>query len=141
VGTPYDETDEMILANFFSAIANIVGKELLGASGRRHTGVSNSFGKDTWDVLCGTLVDVPKPPVLTLPTEDEARNHKKYLSFLLRNANRYTAPVEDIFQELPNPPLGPDGQPVNGLSSFDTWFSDFVCAFRWKPPIYYDLEC
>jgi hypothetical protein len=98
----------MILHRFLSTNADIVGKELLGASGRRHSG----FGKHTWDDVCATLVGLTELPELARPTEVGAKDHKMYLSFLLRNANKYTVPVEDIFQELPNPPLGPDGQPV-----------------------------
>ena len=119
----------MILHRFLSTNADIVGKELLGASGRRVTGISG-LGKQTWDELCGTLVELTDLPELARPTEVGAKDHKMYLSFLLRNANRYTVPVEDIFQELPNPPLGPDGQPVCESLFILTPVSDLLACLQ-----------
>ncbi len=96
----YDETDHMLLHRYFRVNADKVGKELLS-----YPGVPNSQdpessmvgGKQTWDVLCATLVEIGEPLEIPRPTMVPAVQHPRFQDFLQRNGHRNLDSVREIF--------------------------------------------
>ncbi|KAG8959528.1 Ras GTPase activating protein ira2 [Tulasnella sp. 419] len=106
LGTSYDETDHMMLHRFFHANADRVGKELLsypGPSMPRDGEQPTSGGKQTWDVLCATLVEIGAPMEVPKPPMIPSSQHVRFQEFLQRNGHRNTESVREIFQETQTP--------------------------------------
>lgn len=102
----YDETDHMILHRFFRTNADKVGKELLSYPGHpssRESEPASASGKQTWDVLCATLVEIGEPLEIPRPTPLGAAQHMRFRDFIQRNGQRNMDGVKDIFLS----PAGP----------------------------------
>ncbi|KIO22012.1 hypothetical protein M407DRAFT_28426 [Tulasnella calospora MUT 4182] len=116
LGMAYDETDHMILHRFFRTNADKVGKELLSYPNHpssRESEQASASGKQTWDVLCATLVEIGEPLEIPRPTPLNATQHMRFRDFIQRNGQRNMDGVKDIFLS----PAGPlDRSPAFILS-------------------------
>ena len=103
IGSPYDETDHMLLHKFMQKNADNIGKDLLRSRDspiHQLAPVTHQQGKVAWDNLCGVLVEIGVPPRISPPPDLSSGQHRLYLNFLLRNAVKWTGNVEPLFLEL-----------------------------------------
>ncbi|KAF8324598.1 uncharacterized protein EI90DRAFT_3157325 [Cantharellus anzutake] len=103
IGSPYDETDHMLLHKFMQKNADSIGKDLLRSRDspiHQLGAVTHQQGKMAWDNLCGALVEIGAPPKITPPPDLSSAQHDLYLNFLLRNAVKWTGNVEPLFLDL-----------------------------------------
>ncbi|KAG8981934.1 Ras GTPase activating protein ira2 [Tulasnella sp. 425] len=136
LGMAYDETDHMILHRFFRTNADKVGKELLSYPGHpssREAEPASASGKQTWDVLCATLVEIGEPLEIPRPTPLGAAQHMRFRDFIQRNGQRNMDGVKDIFLS----PAGPlDRSPAFILSlhklNIETVDLELLAAFILK---------
>ncbi len=101
VGGTFDETDAIVLHRFFERHADKVGKELLSLSKslkESETGVVG--GKRAWDTLCAALVDMGQPVDVPLLTSFTTSDFDEYREFMIRNDDRSTESVSDLFTEI-----------------------------------------
>ncbi|KAG8833280.1 Ras GTPase activating protein ira2 [Serendipita sp. 399] len=103
-GTSYDEADSIVLHRFFHRSADKVGKELLSFARLSTDEGGNQTGKQTWDNLCSTLVEMGQPITIPPPSKELASNHLFYQEFMRANEHRSIEPVKDLFIALPVPP-------------------------------------
>ncbi|KAG9027475.1 Ras GTPase activating protein ira2 [Tulasnella sp. JGI-2019a] len=98
LGMAYDETDHLLLHRFFRVHADKIGKELLSYTGTPSRDLEHSSvgGKQTWDVLCATLVEIGDPQEIPSPNGSSGQN-PRFKEFLLKNGHRNTDGVRDIF--------------------------------------------
>lgn len=102
----YDETDHMLLHRFFRVNADKVGKELLSypsVPASRESEQAIAGGKQTWDVLCATLVEIGDPLEIPKPPMIASAAHVRFQEFLQKNAHRNMDSVKDVFLA----PVGP----------------------------------
>ncbi|KAG9015978.1 Ras GTPase activating protein ira2 [Tulasnella sp. 427] len=100
LGMAYDETDHMILHRFFRSNADKVGKELLSYPTyppSRESEQTAANGKQTWDVLCATLVEIGEPLEIPKPIPLNAAQHGRFRDFMQRNGQRNMDGVKEIF--------------------------------------------
>jgi len=96
----------MLLHRYFHVNADKVGKELLSSSGppvSQDSEQGPSGGKQTWDNLCATLVEIGAPLEIPKPSAIPASQHPRFQEFIQRNSHRNTDGVRDIFLESPVP--------------------------------------
>ena len=95
----YDETDHLLLHRFFRVNADKIGKELLSypSAPGRDPEIAGVSGKQTWDVLCATLVEIGDPEEIPPPTGPPLSQNMKFKDFLAKAAHRNTDGVRDIF--------------------------------------------
>ncbi|KAG8870177.1 Ras GTPase activating protein ira2 [Serendipita sp. 405] len=103
-GTSYDEADSIVLHRFFHRSADKVGKELLSFTRLSTDDGGNQTGKQTWDNLCSTLVEMGQPITIPPPSKELASNHSFYQEFMRNNEHRPVEPVRDLFITLPTAP-------------------------------------
>ncbi|KAG8886533.1 Ras GTPase activating protein ira2 [Tulasnella sp. 331] len=114
LGMTYDETDHLLLHRFFRVHADKIGKELLSYSGAsaRDPEHSSPGGKQTWDVLCATLVEIGDPQEIPPPNGASSVQSPRFKEFLVKNGHRNTDGVRDIFLAS----VDPEEHPVFILS-------------------------
>lgn len=99
LGMAYDETDHLLLHRFFRVHADKIGKELLSYTGAsaRDPEHASAGGKQTWDVLCATLVEIGDPQEIPPPNGTSSAQNTRFKEFLAKNGHRNTDGVRDIF--------------------------------------------
>lgn len=134
----YDETDHMILHRFFRNNADKIGKELLSYPSHpssRESEQASASGKQTWDVLCATLVEIGEPLEIPRPTPLNAAQHLRFRDFIQRNGQRNMDGVKDIF-------LSPAGPLVRVIYSLHLTKSQDFRPFRYRiAPLHLSYRC
>lgn len=102
-GSSYDEADAIVLHRFFHRFADKVGKELLGFSRMSMDDEASQTGKQTWDNLCSTLVEMGQPVTIPPPSKDMISQHQLYQEFMRTHEHRSKDLVRDLFYALPTP--------------------------------------
>jgi hypothetical protein len=99
----YDKADSIVLHRFFHQSADKVGKELLSFSRLSNEDVDGQTGKQTWDNLCSTLVEMGQPVLIPPPTKESSARHMLYQDFMRVHEQRPVDLVRDLFVNLPTP--------------------------------------
>lgn len=100
----YDEADSIVLHRFFHHSADKVGKELLGFSRLSTEDETGQTGKQTWDNLCSTLVEMGQPVLIPPPSKDISAHHLLFQEFMRAHEHKSVDLVRDLFRALPTPP-------------------------------------
>ncbi|KAG8905759.1 Ras GTPase activating protein ira2 [Tulasnella sp. 403] len=136
LGMAYDETDHMLLHRYFRANTDKVGKELLSypsTPSARDAEQTPAGGKQTWDVLCATLVEIGDPLEIPKPSAMTSAQHALFQDFLQRNGHRNMDSVKEIFLGSAAPQ---DRSPVFILSlhklNVETVDLELLAAFIFK---------
>lgn len=103
-GASYDEADSIVLHRFFHLSADKVGKELLSFSRVNAEEEGIQTGKQTWDNLCSTLVEMGQPVIISPPSKEIAAQHMLYQEFMHTHEHRPVDHVKELFAPLPTPP-------------------------------------
>ena len=101
--SPYDAADSIVLHRFFHHSADKVGKELLSFSRLSNEDADGQTGKQTWDNLCSTLVEMGQPILIPPPSNQLSAHHALYQDFMRAHEQRPVDLVRDLFVNLPTP--------------------------------------
>jgi hypothetical protein len=86
-------------------------------------------GKQTWDNLCSTLVEMGQPVIISPPSKDSSTQHQLYQEFMHAHEHRSVDLVKDLFVLLPSSAVRPFQQRnllVSRLSGLDSGLRAFT---------------